>query len=122
MSRSRRRRRRRTRPIATEPAAPQPAAPGPSADPISSAGRHAKSIIELAEGAAVSILAEAEAQARRYLEETKQCADKLTRARAQVVAESSDSLLEQAARIRSESSNLLANLDQAARRVQSKSS
>jgi vacuolar-type H+-ATPase subunit H len=83
----------------------------------SQASRDADSIIDLAEGEAVSLLAEAETQARRYLAEAKEAADRLHRERASIVSDTSESLLAHAQRVKAESRNLLAALEEATRRV-----
>jgi hypothetical protein len=89
----------------------------PSADSIAQRTRTAQELIGLAEEAALSLLAEAEAEARRYLEETKEYADRFGRERARIVSDASDTLLAQAERVKSESRSLLAALAEVSRRA-----
>jgi vacuolar-type H+-ATPase subunit H len=74
-------------------------------------------IVEAAERAAVTVIDDAEAQARRRLEEAAVEADRLVAERLASLTELTDSLVAQAAAIRDQSKQLLATLAEAKRRI-----
>jgi len=74
-------------------------------------------IVEAAERAAVTVIDDAEEQARRHLEEARVEADRLVADRLASLGELTDSLVAQAAAIRDQSKQLLASLAEAKRRI-----
>jgi hypothetical protein len=74
-------------------------------------------IVEAAERAAVTVIDDAEAQARRRLEAAQVEADRLVGDRLASLSELTDSLIAQAAAIRDQSKQLLASLAEAKRRI-----
>jgi len=91
--------------------------PEPPSSASSTAERLA-AIVEAAERAAVTVIDDAEAQARRRLEAAQVEADRLVADRLASVAELTDSLVAQAAAIRDQSKQLLASLAEAKRRIE----
>lgn len=74
-------------------------------------------IIEAAEKAAAGIIDDAEAQARRYLEESRTRADSIADQRAQEMSALTDSLIQQAETVKRQSDELIQALDQAKQQV-----
>ncbi len=74
-------------------------------------------IIEAAEKAAAGIIDDAEAQARRYLEESRTRADSIAEQRAQEMSALTDSLIEQAETVKRQSDELIRALGQAKQQV-----
>lgn len=75
-------------------------------------------IVEAAERAAEGVIDDAEAQARRYLEEARARADQEAEGRLGALSELTDSLLEEAAALRNQAERLQATLEEAKARLQ----
>jgi hypothetical protein len=90
-----------------------PERPTPAAD----TAERLAAIVEAAERAAVTVIDDAEAQARRRLEQAQVEADRLVADRLASLSELTDSLVAQAAAIRDQSKQLLATLAEAKRRI-----
>jgi hypothetical protein len=90
---------------------PQPAAP--LRDSVTSAGERIQVIIEAAEKAAAGIIEDADAQARRYIEASRQRADVLADERVRVMSDLTDTLIRQAELVKRQSDDLLTALDSA---------
>jgi hypothetical protein len=90
--------------------------PEPPSIATSTAERLA-AIVEAAERAAVTVIDDAEAQARHRLEQAEVEADRLVTDRLASLADLTDSLVAQAAAIRDHSKQLLASLAEAKRRI-----
>jgi hypothetical protein len=86
--------------------------------PENSTAERLAAIVEAAERAAVTVIDDAEAQARRRLEQAQVEADRLVADRLASIAELTDSLVAQAAAIRDQSKQLLASLAEAKRRIE----
>ncbi|MEK6251741.1 MAG: hypothetical protein AABM43_07325 [Actinomycetota bacterium] len=80
---------------------------------VSSAGERIQVIIEAAEKAAAGIIEDADAQARRYIDTSRQRADVLADERVRVMSDLTDTLIRQAEMVRRQSDELLAALDSA---------
>jgi hypothetical protein len=90
----------------------------PNPPPLaSSTAERLAAIVEAAERAAVTVIDDAEAQARRRLEEAALEADHLVADRLASLSGLTDSLVAQAAAIRDQSKQLLASLAEAKRRI-----
>lgn len=91
------------------------AAPGstPGREPITTATERIQVIIEAAEKAAEGILEDAEAQARRYLAESRVRADRIADERARAMTDVTDALLDRAEAVKRQSDELIAALDRA---------
>ncbi len=89
--------------------------PGSSAlrESMSSAGERIQVIIEAAEKAAAGIIEDADAQARQYIDASRQRADVLADERVRVMSDLTDTLVRQAELVRRQSDELLAALDSA---------
>jgi hypothetical protein len=85
--------------------------------PATDTAERLAAIVEAAERAAVSVIDDAEAQARRRLEQAQVEADRLVADRLASLSELTDSLVAQAAAIRDQSKQLLATLAEAKRRI-----
>jgi cell division septum initiation protein DivIVA len=70
-------------------------------------------IIDAAEKAAAGIIEDAEAQARRYLDESRQRADQMAAERARAISDLTDSLISQAETVKRQSDDLISALDDA---------
>lgn len=89
--------------------------PTPS-DPLAAGtAERLAAIVEAAERAAVSVIDDAEAQARRRLAEAETEADRLVADRLAAISELTDSLLAEAEAVRGQSERLVAALEQAKR-------
>lgn len=77
-----------------------------------------EAIVEAAERAAEGVIDDAEAQARRYLAQAREEADRLAEDRAAELADLVDSLLGQAVSLRQEAERLQATLEEAKARVE----
>lgn len=87
--------------------------PTPAAD----TAERLAAIVEAAERAAVTVIDDAEAQARRRLEQAQVEADRVVAERLSSLSDLTDSLVAQAAAIRDQSKQLLATLAEAKRRI-----
>jgi hypothetical protein len=85
----------------------------PLRESVSSAGERIQVIIEAAEKAAAGIIEDADAQARRYIEASRQRADVLADERVRVMSDLTDTLLRQAELVKRQSDELLTALDSA---------
>jgi uncharacterized coiled-coil protein SlyX len=89
-----------------------------TAEGMSNATERIQVIIDAAEKAAAGIIEDAEAQARRYLEESRRRAELITAERAQTIAELTDSLIAQAETVKRQSDGLIAALDDAKGKIE----
>jgi vacuolar-type H+-ATPase subunit H len=87
--------------------------PPPLRESVSSAGERIQVIIEAAEKAAAGIIEDADAQARRYIDTSRQRADVLADERVRVMSDLTDTLIRQAEMVRRQSDELLGALDSA---------
>src|SRR4051794_3169148 len=92
--------------------------PPSAAQGMSSATERIQVIIDAAEKAAAGIIEDAEAQARRYLEESRRRAEMITAERAQTISELTDSLIDQAETVKQQSDGLIAALDDAKGKIE----
>lgn len=92
---------------------PPSGGPPPLRESVSSAGERIQVIIEAAEKAAAGIIEDADAQARRYIDTSRQRADVLADERVRVMSDLTDTLIRQAEMVRRQSDELLAALDSA---------
>jgi hypothetical protein len=92
---------------------PSSGGPPPLRESVSSAGERIQVIIEAAEKAAAGIIEDADAQARRYIDTSRQRADVLADERVRVMSDLTDTLIRQAEMVRRQSDELLAALDSA---------
>ena len=90
-----------------------PQSASPLRESVSSAGERIQVIIEAAEKAAAGIIEDADAQARRYIDTSRQRADVLADERVRVMSDLTDTLIRQAEMVRRQSDELLAALDSA---------
>jgi vacuolar-type H+-ATPase subunit H len=90
---------------------PQPASP--LRESVTSAGERIQVIIEAAEKAAAGIIEDADAQARRYIEASRQRADVLADERVRVMSDLTETLIRQAELVKRQSDELLTALDSA---------
>jgi hypothetical protein len=106
----------------SDQAKPSESAPAPGArprrEPITTATDRIQVIIEAAEKAAEGILEDAEAQARRYLAESRVRADRIADERARAMTDVTDALLERAESVKHQSDQLIAALDHAKLQIQ----
>jgi hypothetical protein len=91
----------------------EPETRSPLREPVGSAGERIQVIIEAAEKAAAGIIEDADAQARRYIDASRQRADALADERVRVMSDLTDTLIRQAELVRRQSDELLAALDSA---------
>jgi Predicted membrane protein len=91
----------------------QSGGPPPLRESVSSAGERIQVIIEAAEKAAAGIIEDADAQARHYIDTSRQRADVLADERVRVMSDLTDTLIRQAEMVRRQSDELLAALDSA---------
>ncbi|HET7121009.1 MAG TPA: hypothetical protein VFI17_07125 [Solirubrobacterales bacterium] len=77
-----------------------------------------EAIVEAAERAAEGVIDDAEAQARRYLQESREQADRESSVRVEAFADLTDSLLEEAGALRRQAERLQATLEEAKRRLE----
>jgi hypothetical protein len=91
----------------------EPETRSPLREPVGSAGERIQVIIEAAEKAAAGIIEDADAQARRYIDASRQRADALADERVRVMSNLTDTLIRQAELVRRQSDELLAALDSA---------
>jgi hypothetical protein len=92
----------------------QPSAGSPPLrESVGSAGERIQVIIEAAEKAAAGIIEDADAQARRYIDASRQRADVLADERVRVMSDLTDTLIRQAELVRRQSDELLSALDSA---------
>lgn len=92
-----------------EPTGPVP----PLRESVSSAGERIQVIIEAAEKAAAGIIEDADAQARRYIESSRERADVLADERVRAMSDLTDTLIRQADLVKRQSDELLAALESA---------
>jgi hypothetical protein len=92
---------------------PPSGGPPPLRESVSSAGERIQVIIEAAEKAAAGIIEDADAQARRYIDTSRQRADVLADERVRVMSDLTDTLIRQAEMVRRQSDELLVALDSA---------
>ncbi len=97
---------------------PGPGQPPPGASPgpggtEGSAGERIQAIISAAEKAAAGIIEDADAQARRYIDTSRQRADALADERVRVMSDLTETLVRQADLVRRQSDQLLSALDSA---------
>jgi hypothetical protein len=85
----------------------------PLRESVSSAGERIQVIIEAAEKAAAGIIEDADAQAHRYIEASRERADVLADERVRVMSDLTDTLIRQAEMVKRQSDELLAALDSA---------
>ncbi len=85
----------------------------PLRESVSSAGERIQVIIEAAEKAAAGIIEDADAQARRYIDSSRERADVLADERVRVMSDLTDTLIRQADMVKRQSDELLAALDSA---------
>lgn len=86
-------------------------------DPASPAGDRMQIIVEAATRVATEVREEAEAQARRYVEEARRRAEALTSERVRVLHETSNALLEQGRMVMAHTDELVRALHDAADRI-----
>ncbi len=101
-----------------KPSESEPAPATPRREPITTATERIQVIIEAAEKAAEGILEDAEAQARRYLAESRVRADRIADERARAMTDVTDALLERAESVKDQSDQLIAALDRAKLQIQ----
>jgi hypothetical protein len=82
---------------------------------LTDATERIEAVIEAAEKAAAGIIADAEAEAQRYLEESRARADQVAADRALAMTEVTDDLLEQAREVKRQSDDLIIALDRTRR-------
>lgn len=80
---------------------------------MSTATERIQVIIDAAEKAAAGIIEDAETQARRYLDQSRQKADKMAAERAKAISDLTDSLISQAETVKRQSDDLISALDEA---------
>jgi hypothetical protein len=98
----------------TTPDGPEESADAPSLrESVAGATERIQVIVEAAERAAAGVIEDAEVQARRYLEESRNRADRLAGERAKAMTEISDALINQAHEVKRQSDQLIAALDKA---------
>jgi hypothetical protein len=85
----------------------------PLRESVSSAGERIQVIIEAAEKAAAGIIEDADAQARRYIESSRERADVLADERVRAMSDLTDTLIRQADLVKRQSDELLAALESA---------
>jgi hypothetical protein len=85
----------------------------PLRESVSSAGERIQVIIEAAEKAAAGIIEDADAQAHRYIEASRERADVLADERVRVMSDLTDTLIRQAEMVKRQSDELLSALDSA---------
>jgi hypothetical protein len=83
----------------------------------SAGGERLEEIVEAANRVAAKIREEAEAQARRYVEDARRRAEALTDERVRFISEASDSLLEQGRMMKAQTEQLVEALRDAAARI-----
>jgi hypothetical protein len=86
-------------------------------DPVSAAGDRMRMIVEAANRVAAEVREEAEAQARRYVEDARRRAESLTSERVRIIHETSNSLLEQGRMVMAHTDELVQALHDAADRI-----
>jgi len=91
----------------------EPESPSPLHESAGSDGERIQVIIEAAEKAAAGIIEDADAQARRFIDSSRQRADALADERVRVMSDLTDTLIRQAELVRRQSDELLAALDSA---------
>lgn len=89
----------------------------PARQSIHSATADIQAIIDTAERAAASIRAEAEDQARRYLEDARRRADSVAADRVRTISELTDDLMQQANVVKGHSERMIAALEDAIRLI-----
>jgi hypothetical protein len=112
--------RRKDRSVKDSPAKGRPAddrAAAPSSPLAASTAERLAAIVEAAERAAVTVIDDAEKQAREHLELAEVDADRLVAERLASLADWIDSLLAQGAEIHAQSERLLSSLEEAKRRL-----
>ena len=77
-----------------------------------------EAIVEAAERAAEGVIDDAEAQARRYLQESREQAERESSGRVEALSGLTDSLLEEAGALRRQAERLQATLEEAKRRLE----
>jgi vacuolar-type H+-ATPase subunit H len=90
--------------------------------PANSTAERLAAIVEAAERAAVTVIDDAEEEARRRLEEARAEADRIVADRLTAIADLTDSLIAEAKEIRARSERLAAALEEAKRRLDGESS
>jgi vacuolar-type H+-ATPase subunit H len=85
--------------------------------PASSTAERLAAIVEAAERAAVTVIDDAEEQARKRLEEARAEADRLVAERLAAIADLTDSLVAQAEEVRARSERLVSSLEEARRHL-----
>jgi vacuolar-type H+-ATPase subunit H len=90
--------------------------------PAASTADRLAAIVEAAERAAVTVIDDAEEQARRRLEQARAEAERLVAERLAAIADLTDSLVAQAEEIRGRSERLVSALEEARRRLDGESS
>lgn len=90
-----------------------PASGGPLRENLSSSSERIELIIEAAERAAAGIIEDAEAQARRYLDESRRRADEIANERGAALSELADSLMNRAESVKQQSADLIKALEDA---------
>lgn len=96
---------------------PAPDERAPLHDSVSSATQRIQQIIEAAEKAAAGIIADAEAQARLYLDQSRRGADRMGDERAQAISDVTDSLIDRAEAVKRQSDDLIVALQQAGAQI-----
>ncbi len=102
-------------PAKERPAKDRPAAP--SSPLAASTAERLAAIVEAAERAAVTVIDDAEKQAREHLEQAEAEADRLVAERLASLAELTDTLVAQGEEIHAQSERLLLSLEEAKRRL-----
>jgi hypothetical protein len=77
-----------------------------------------EAIVEAAERAAEGVIDDAEAQARRYLQESREQADRESAVRIEALADLTDTLVEEAGALRRQAERLQETLEEAKRRLE----
>ena len=91
----------------------QPSQPAALRESLSTSSERIELIIEAAEKAAAGIIEDAEAQARTYLEQSRQRADQIANERAAGLSELADSLMTRAESVKRQSADLIEALEAA---------
>ncbi len=91
-------------------ATPRPQSPGPMAQ---NAAERLAIIIDAVEHAAAGVIDDAEAQARRHLEQAKSRADRIAEERIRAITELTDELIEQAEEVKRQADELIAAFGEA---------
>lgn len=104
--------------VPADPVEPAQSASAPTV-PAGAMSERVELVVGAAERAAAGIREDAREQARRYLEDSRARADRMTMERVRLMSELTDALVRQAASVKQRSDRLLAALDEAAAQLES---